>query len=118
MKKPYRDELKRLAEIERQINPRHMVEVELPSGKHELIPAHDYWENRDKCALEWLDRPGGVFLLMLATMHDEAYKGAKRTGDGEKAAHHLDERNKLLKLYFGEDSTIYRKTLKGTNKNE
>ncbi len=48
MKKLYADELRRLAEIEKQVNPARMVTVELPDGTEKEMKPMEFWPQRDK----------------------------------------------------------------------
>ena len=44
----YADMLKRLAEIEKQVNPGRMVTVELPDGTEKKMKPLEFWPQRDK----------------------------------------------------------------------
>lgn len=46
--KKYLDELKRLSEIEKQVNPGRMVTVELPDGTEKKMKPLEFWPQRDK----------------------------------------------------------------------
>ena len=46
--KKYLDELKRLSEIEKQVNPARMVTVELPDGTEKEMKPLEFWPQRDK----------------------------------------------------------------------
>ena len=46
--KKYLDELKRLSEIEKQVNPGRMVTVELPDGTEKEMKPLEVWPQRDK----------------------------------------------------------------------
>ena len=48
MKKPYAEELKRLVEIEKQLNPRRMVTVTMPDGTEKEMKPLEFWPQRDK----------------------------------------------------------------------
>lgn len=46
MRRPYRDELKRLAELEKQFAPVRMVTVELPDGTEKKMKPSEFWPRR------------------------------------------------------------------------
>ena len=46
MRRPYRDELKRLAELEKQFAPVRMVTVELPDGTERKMKPAEFWPRR------------------------------------------------------------------------
>ena len=46
MRRPYRDELKRLAELEKQFAPVRMVTVELPDGTERKMKPSEFWPRR------------------------------------------------------------------------
>ena len=46
MKRPYLDEMKRLAELEKHLAPIHMVTVELPDGTEQKMDPFEFWPRR------------------------------------------------------------------------
>ena len=48
MKKPYAEELKRLVEIEKQLNPRRMVTVTMPDGTEKEMRPIEFWTQRSR----------------------------------------------------------------------
>lgn len=46
MRRPYLEEMKRLAEIEKQVSPARMVTVELPDGTEKELKPLEFWAQR------------------------------------------------------------------------
>ena len=46
MRRPYLEEMKRLAEIEKQVSPARMVTVELPDGTEKDLKPLEFWAQR------------------------------------------------------------------------
>ena len=83
-----------------------VVSVELPDGTRQTMSAAEWWEHRREWKLSDFDhqdnRGGLVVCLVFAALADEAIDRAKADGDAAEVARQTEERDAMLKLYFGD----------------
>ena len=110
MRKIYAEELKRLAEIEKQVNPAHKVTVQFPDGEMREVPALEFWEHRDEWGsrrtekgMEYCAYVKGLspLLFSMLLMDDEILR--ERDGRDESDIRLRERgRNTLLRVFFGD----------------
>lgn len=98
---------KRLAALGAIITPGDkVVSVDLPDGTRAKISAAEWWEHRREWGLSDFDhqdnRGGLVVCLVFAALADEAIDQAKADGNAAEVARQTEERDAMLKLYFGD----------------
>lgn len=99
---------RRLAELERLIAPRGLeVVIENKDGTRERKRAVEWWEHRREWTLadfDYQDNRGGlVVCLVFASLADEALDKAKAEGNTDEIRRMEQERDEMLKMYFGGD---------------
>lgn len=100
MKRIYTDELKRLAEIEKQINPTRSVKIDLPDGSTKTVSAEEYWKHRDEWNVSNDQDHALLFSLML--MEDAVYRDGMKNGNVGEALSAKKSRDIILRMIFGD----------------
>ena len=99
---------KRLAALAEKITPGDkVVTVEMPDGTRTKKSAIEWWEHRKEWRLsdfEHQDNGGGlVACLVFAALFDDGIIEARAAGDAPEVERLTDERNEMLKMYFGDE---------------
>ena len=119
MKKPYAEELKRLVEIEKQLNPRRMVTVTMPDGTEKEMRPIEFWTQRsrfidtdERGVTHYRARVEGLSpeLFSLLLMENQA-DGPENEGERR----HLFN---FLTIFFGETTATQIMNMKGDQTNE
>ena len=100
MKRIYTDELKRLAEIEKQVNPTRSVKVEFPNGETKTVSAEEYWKHRNEWNVSNDQDHALLFSLML--MEDAVYRDGMKNGNTDEASSAKKSRDIILRMIFGD----------------
>ena len=119
MKKPYAEELKRLVEIEKQLNPRRRVTVTMPDGTEKEMRPIEFWTQRsrfidtdERGVTHYRARVEGLSpeLFSLLLMENQA-DGPENEGERR----HLFN---FLTIFFGETTATQIMNMKGDQTNE
>lgn len=119
MKKPYAEELKRLVEIEKQLNPRRMVTVTMPDGTEKEMKPLEFWPQRDKFIFR--DERGVThYQARVEGLSPELFSLLLMEGE-DANPEDADERRGLfnfLTIFFGETTATQIMNMKGDQTNE
>ena len=108
MKKPYAEELKRLVEIEKQLNPTRMVTVELPDGTEKEMKPLEFWTQRSRF-IDTDERGVTHYRARVEGLSPELFSLLLMEGD-DADLEDADERRRLfnfLTIFFGRSIAKY-----------